>query len=140
MLIAKKTRFYGKIKWDITKPDGRKKKILNSNKIIMIDFFTDWWYACGLLDANTFTDKNVISYLLKNKIKIIKKSSVYETEPLEYKKQRKFYNIVIEIEFSYSSTELFLILKNIENLMGRNFYNPRNYPRIIDIDILTYGN
>ena len=39
-------------------------------KIIMIDFYTDWWFACKLLDANTFTDSDVIAYLKDNFISL----------------------------------------------------------------------
>ena len=83
--------------------------------------------------------KLILNYLLNNSIEIINKSSIYETEPLEYRNQPYFYNIVLEIEAKYKCNELFLILKNIEHNMGRNFYDSRNYPRIIDIDILTYN-
>ena len=36
----------------------------------MIDFYTDWWYACGLLDAKTFTDDTVVNYLNQNYINL----------------------------------------------------------------------
>ena len=42
----------------------------NSNKIIMIDFYTDWWYACNLLDVNTFNKKIVSDFLNQNFINI----------------------------------------------------------------------
>ena len=40
------------------------------NKVIMLDFYTDWWYACNLLDANTFTNQNVAQTLNENFINI----------------------------------------------------------------------
>ena len=43
---------------------------INNDKLIMIDFYTDWWYACGLLDAKTFTDETVVNYLNQNYINL----------------------------------------------------------------------
>ena len=84
--------------------------------------------------------KKVISYLLKDNINIINQSSIYESEPIASKKQNNFYNFVIEVDFTFNCKTLFLKVKNIEHIMGRNFYVPRNSPRIIDIDILTFNN
>ena len=41
-----------------------------NNKIIMLDFYTDWWYACNLLDANTFSNQNVAQKLNENFINL----------------------------------------------------------------------
>ena len=38
----------------------------NNKKIIMVDFYTDWWYACNLLDVNTFSQNEVSNFLNKN--------------------------------------------------------------------------
>ncbi|MBD3360845.1 2-amino-4-hydroxy-6-hydroxymethyldihydropteridine diphosphokinase, partial [Candidatus Peregrinibacteria bacterium] len=51
--------------------------------------------------------------------KIIKKSSVYETEPVGYKDQELFLNMVIEIITELSPVELIINLKEIEHKMGR---------------------
>ena len=83
--------------------------------------------------------RKVISFIQKDNIKIISKSSIYETEPIGYKKQNYYYNSVFEVQFKFNCKTLFLKIKNIEHEMGRNFYVPRNYPRIIDIDILTFN-
>ena len=72
-----------------------------------------------------------------NNIKIVDKSSVYETEPKYYKKQTYFYNMVILINTKYSPFELLYFFEKIEKILGRVNKNT-NKPRIIDIDILTY--
>jgi len=71
---------------------------------------------------------------------IIKKiSSLYETEPLLYENQENFYNLVIEVEFEKTSSELLEIIKSIEENLGRKS-TFRYGPRIIDIDILFFKN
>ena len=50
-----------------------------------------------------------------------------------------FYNSVIKIKTRLSPSELLVFLKGIEKKMGRNLNDKRYSPRIIDIDILTYG-
>jgi 2-amino-4-hydroxy-6-hydroxymethyldihydropteridine diphosphokinase len=69
--------------------------------------------------------------------KIKKKSSIYETEPVEYKNQGEFLNMIIEIKTDISPTTLLKNLQKIENKMGR-IREIKNGPRIIDLDILFY--
>lgn len=52
--------------------------------------------------------------------------------------RKPFLNAVIEIEFRGSPQELLKIVKGVEMQMGREA-SPRWSPRIIDIDILTFG-
>jgi 2-amino-4-hydroxy-6-hydroxymethyldihydropteridine diphosphokinase len=71
---------------------------------------------------------------------IIKKvSSLYESDPLLFENQDKFYNLVIEIEYEETALDLLNIIKNIENKLGRQS-TFRYGPRIIDIDILFFNN
>jgi 2-amino-4-hydroxy-6-hydroxymethyldihydropteridine diphosphokinase len=82
---------------------------------------------------------------LSNAIKEIKKiaeiiacSSVYETEPCDIIEQLLFLNQVIKIETGFGPLELLKELQDIEKSMGR-IRTIKNGPRIIDIDILFYG-
>ena len=76
---------------------------------------------------------------ISNFSKIIKKSNIYETEPVGYKEQGKFLNQAIEIETNVSPTELIIKLQEIEHKMGRT-REIKNGPRTIDLDILFYEN
>jgi len=78
-------------------------------------------------------------FLEKNRIRIIKQSSIYETEPMGFRQQPRFLNQVIEVSTKLTPKGLLNIIKDIENKMGRIrlFING---PRIIDIDILFYNN
>tara|TARA_B100001121_G_C18595496_1_gene576771 strand:+ start:112 stop:585 length:474 start_codon:yes stop_codon:yes gene_type:complete len=68
---------------------------------------------------------------------ILKISSVYKTEPLLYKEQDDFLNIVIEIKYQKTARKLLLKIKDIEIQMGRKD-NFRYGPRLIDIDIIFF--
>lgn len=72
-------------------------------------------------------------------IKFIKSSSLYQTSPWGVEKQPNFVNAVWQVDTTLSPTELFLLLKKIENQMGREKVI-RYGPRIIDLDILFYNN
>jgi 2-amino-4-hydroxy-6-hydroxymethyldihydropteridine diphosphokinase len=67
--------------------------------------------------------------------KIIKKSSVYETEPVDSPPQPSFFNQVVEISSKLDPMGLLKVIKKIEQQMGRKS-TTQNEPRIIDIDIL----
>jgi len=70
---------------------------------------------------------------------IKKKSRIHETKPIGYKKQNDFLNMAIEIKTNLLPTDLIIRLHEIEHKMGR-IREIKNGPRIIDLDILTYGN
>src|SRR3989338_6143597 len=82
-------------------------------------------------------EKNLQTALieLEKFCKIIKKSSIYETEPVGFKEQDNFLNMVIEATTNLSPTELIINLQEIEHKMGR-IKEVENGPRIIDLDIL----
>jgi 2-amino-4-hydroxy-6-hydroxymethyldihydropteridine diphosphokinase len=77
--------------------------------------------------------------LLSKRAVIEKVSSIYETEPVGYKEQPLFLNAVCRISTELKPGRLLLLAKNIEAKLGRTSGFP-NAPRIIDIDILFYGN
>ncbi len=65
-------------------------------------------------------------------------SSLYVTEPVGISDQPMFINAVLEIETDLSPEELFFELKDIEAKLGRT-ETIRLGPRVIDIDILLFG-
>lgn len=73
---------------------------------------------------------------------ILKRSSVYETEPQDVANQRWFLNMVIECETRCFPLQLLTILQRIERNLGRvrGAGTVRKGPRTIDIDILLIGN
>lgn len=74
----------------------------------------------------------------KNEIKLIKRSSFYETQPVgNYTEQNNFYNIVVIIETELSCLELLKINNNIEYKLGRT-REFQNAPRTVDIDIIYF--
>jgi len=77
--------------------------------------------------------------LLSQEAKLEKVSSVYETEPVGYKEQPFFLNLVCQITTEQNPWELLRLAKTIETRMGRAPSFP-NAPRPIDIDILFYDN
>lgn len=75
---------------------------------------------------------------LQKYVSIEKISSIYETEPVGYKEQDMFLNMVCQGKTSYPAQEMLHKAKTIETEMGRE-HTFRNGPRPIDIDILLYG-
>jgi 2-amino-4-hydroxy-6-hydroxymethyldihydropteridine diphosphokinase len=75
--------------------------------------------------------------LLSAKVNLEAVSSIYETEPVGYKEQPLFLNLVCRITTDLPPAELLHLAKDIETSMGRVASFP-NAPRIIDIDILFY--
>jgi 2-amino-4-hydroxy-6-hydroxymethyldihydropteridine diphosphokinase len=79
-----------------------------------------------------------IAELPEHGVHVVKSSSLYETEPVEYLAQGWFLNCVVEVETDLAPGELMRVLLGIERGMGRERVAPKG-PRIIDIDILLYG-
>jgi 2-amino-4-hydroxy-6-hydroxymethyldihydropteridine diphosphokinase len=65
-------------------------------------------------------------------------SSFYETEPVEFIDQDWFLNCAVALETKESPTQLMAALLQIEQQMGRQRIQKKG-PRIIDIDILLFG-
>jgi 2-amino-4-hydroxy-6-hydroxymethyldihydropteridine diphosphokinase len=76
--------------------------------------------------------------LIKKKMKVLRVSSTYETEPMYIEDQNWFLNSVAKMETDLAPRELLEYLKDVEKRMGRQKVI-RYGPRIIDMDILFYG-
>ena len=77
--------------------------------------------------------------LLSQRMQIKKMSSVYETDPVGNTEQPRFLNLVCQVNTMLAPKELLTLVKGIELKLGRVPSNTVNAPRIIDIDILLYG-
>ena len=66
-------------------------------------------------------------------------SHIYQSQPMYKSDQDDFYNMVIEIETNLSPLELLKEIKKIEKKAGRIKTIDKNMPRILDIDILAFG-
>ena len=71
-------------------------------------------------------------------IKLIKKSSLYQTKPIGIVNQPDFINAVIEIEYDDTPEKLINELLRIETFFGR-VRDKKNGPRILDLDILLFN-
>lgn len=72
---------------------------------------------------------------------VLSLSSFYETEPWGFASENTFLNAALELETVYSPMELLRLTQQIEREMGRTQKSDGSYhDRIIDIDILLYGN
>lgn len=76
--------------------------------------------------------------LSRNGVRILKSSSLYETEPVDLPLQPWFINQVVEVEGKMKPKKMLNLLKSIEKEIGRTT-TERKGPRIIDIDILIAG-
>ena len=80
-----------------------------------------------------------IAELPKAGARVERVSSFYETEPVDYLKQPWFLNCVVMGETEVGAEELLRRLREIEMRMGSKKEFAKG-PRLLDIDILLYGN
>jgi 2-amino-4-hydroxy-6-hydroxymethyldihydropteridine diphosphokinase len=71
-------------------------------------------------------------------LRLLRESSLYETEPRDVPDQPWFLNQVIEAETSWFPRQLLSQLQRIERELGRKRGDPKG-PRVIDLDILLFG-
>jgi len=83
--------------------------------------------------------RKAIELMKKERIEITDESSIYETEPVGYIEQGWFLNSVVRGRTELSPERLWETLEKIEKSMGRE-REIKWGPRIIDLDILFYGN
>ena len=72
-------------------------------------------------------------------IRVLRVSTIYETEPVDLAAQRWFLNLAVEAETELLPLQLLARTQRIERTLGRVRSVPKG-PRTIDIDILLYGN
>jgi len=70
-------------------------------------------------------------------VRVLRCSSIYETEPVDFLAQPWFLNCVVECETSLAPRQLLEKLQAIEGKLGCKKLVPRG-PRIIDLDVLFY--
>ena len=68
-------------------------------------------------------------------LKVVKQSSIHETNPVGGPPQGKYLNAAVKIECDLKPRELLKQLMRIENELGRK-RTGKNHPRTIDLDIL----
>jgi 2-amino-4-hydroxy-6-hydroxymethyldihydropteridine diphosphokinase len=82
--------------------------------------------------------ESALARLAEENVRIVKRSSFYETEPVEFLAQGWFLNIAVEAETELMPRQLLRVIRNIERELGRKRI-VRSGPRTIDIDILLFG-
>jgi 2-amino-4-hydroxy-6-hydroxymethyldihydropteridine diphosphokinase len=75
--------------------------------------------------------------LMSERMRIGKISSIYDTEPVGLVNQPRFLNLACEVFTRLTPEGLLTLLKGFEQKMGR--YSRSGEPRIIDIDIILFG-
>jgi 2-amino-4-hydroxy-6-hydroxymethyldihydropteridine diphosphokinase len=71
-------------------------------------------------------------------VRLLRRSSLYATEPVDFPAQQWFLNCVVEAGTSLMPRQLLHALQEIERQLGRRRQAVRG-PRLIDLDILFYG-
>jgi len=74
----------------------------------------------------------------ENGVRIARRSSLYQTEPVEFLEQGWFLNAAVEAQTELMPRQLLRVIRHIEQQLGRR-RTVRAGPRTIDIDILLYG-
>jgi 2-amino-4-hydroxy-6-hydroxymethyldihydropteridine diphosphokinase len=83
--------------------------------------------------------QSALDQLNARDLKLLRVSSLYETEPIGLREQRWFLNLVAEFQTELFPKQLLHRIEKVEKELGRK-RTVRNGPRTIDIDILLYGN
>ena len=97
----------------------------------------DVFIGSGSNLGDRLTALDTAAKLLAPDVRVLKASIVYETPPWGYEDQPAFLNQVLQVETELDPPALLMVLKRIEQKMGRKatfLYGPRT----IDLDILFY--
>jgi 2-amino-4-hydroxy-6-hydroxymethyldihydropteridine diphosphokinase len=76
--------------------------------------------------------------LEEREVKILQRSAIYETEPVEIREQGWFLNCALAAETELMPQQLMNVLLDIERELGRR-RRIKCGPRVIDLDILLLG-
>lgn len=90
------------------------------------------------LGDRLFNLKCALDLLTRGGCRVVKKSPVYETEPLYYLKQPAFFNMAAVCETALTPEGLLKLIGVVERALRRRRVF-KNGPRTIDIDVIYYG-
>ena len=93
----------------------------------------------NLGDRESNLAQATMALLINFDISDIESSSYYETEPLYNVDQPDFLNSVVKCTTTLKPFDFLDVCKRIEKMLGRSETREKNSPRIIDIDILFFG-
>jgi 2-amino-4-hydroxy-6-hydroxymethyldihydropteridine diphosphokinase len=82
--------------------------------------------------------QKAISTIIRNIGSVVKYSSVYETEPWGFMSDKKFLNMVLEVDTKLSPSGVLEEILKMEALLGRTRVEKQYSSRVIDVDILLY--
>ena len=89
-------------------------------------------------DREANINKALVELVRSGLTRLARVSSIYETEPVGIEDQPVFLNAAAEIETELPAKELLAVVREAERRTGRR-KTFKWGPRIIDIDILLYG-
>ena len=92
----------------------------------------------NLGDRNASLREAIIRLGDPEALTVVATSSIYETAPWGYTDQPDFLNCVVEVETRFSPVKLLKRSERVEQEIGRT-PTWRYGPRLIDVDILLYG-
>jgi 2-amino-4-hydroxy-6-hydroxymethyldihydropteridine diphosphokinase len=81
---------------------------------------------------------SAVRLLQEHGVEVVRSSRVYETDPVGGPAQGPYLNAVLEVVFGGSARALLDAARGVEEAMGR-LRSERWGPRVIDVDILTFG-
>lgn len=82
--------------------------------------------------------ETALNLLEDHRLRAVRRSSLYETEPQDHTDQPWFLNMVAEVSTTLSPEGLLERVRAVEARLGRQRAIEKG-PRTVDIDILTYG-
>ncbi len=82
--------------------------------------------------------RRAVEELNSRGLTVTRTSSQYETEPWGVREQPRFINMAVETRTELPPLEVLRVIKEIERDLGRR-ETRRWGPRVVDIDILLYG-
>jgi len=92
----------------------------------------------NIADRELNLNQAIRNLKLHPEIKVLRSSSIYETEPVGFVDQAAFLNRVIQVETQLTAMQLFTYMLEVEQRLGR-VRDKRWGPRTLDLDLLLFG-
>jgi 2-amino-4-hydroxy-6-hydroxymethyldihydropteridine diphosphokinase len=93
------------------------------------------------IGSNIDAEKNisVMLEMLGSEVDIVKISKFLKTKPIGVENQPDYTNGAVKVKTVLSLEELKILLKSIEDRLGRDREGPKSGPRTIDLDIIVWN-